>query len=581
MDNGKPIREAATSTSRWSPATSITRRLGRALEREFPASRGRSASAGQIIPWNFPLLMLAWKIAPALAAGNTVVLKPAEFTPLTALALRRDLPRGRPAARRRQHRHRRRRDRRGARRASRRRQDRLHRLDRGRPHHPRRRRPASGKKLSLELGGKSPFIVFDDADLDSAVEGVVDAIWFNQGQVCCAGSRLLVQEGVAERLIAKLRARMETLRVGDPLDKAIDIGAIVAPVQLERISELVEQGEQEGADAVPADVALPAEGCFFRRRCSPTSSPPRRVAQVEIFGPVLVAMTFRTPDEAVALANNTPLRARGQRLDGERSHLSMAQRLQAGVVWVNATNLFDAPAVRRLQGERLRPRGRAAWARAVPEIRMSRLPVRKTYKLFIGGDFPRSESGRTYQAEGQNVARASRKDVRDAVRAARAAQRQVGGDDCLQPRPGALPRRRDDGGAQRRARGIVHAAPKEVARSIDRVVWYAGWCGQARPGARLARTRSPAVLQLHAPGADRRGRGDRAARAGPRGSRLAGRARDRQRQHGGGGRHRAAARWPRSRWPRCSRPPTCPAVSSTSSPAGATRWRRCSRPTWT
>ena len=164
----------------------------------------------------------------------------------------------------------------------------------------------SGKKISLELGGKSPFVVFEDADLDSVVEGVVDAIWFNQGQVCCAGSRLLMQEGIAERLIAKLRARMEKLRVGSPLDKSVDMGAIVAPVPLERIRALVEQGAKEGAELWQPSWAVPKEGCFYPPTLFTNVAPSSTIAQVEIFGPVLVSMTFRTPDEAVALANNTP-----------------------------------------------------------------------------------------------------------------------------------------------------------------------------------------------------------------------------------------------------------------------------------
>jgi aldehyde dehydrogenase (NAD+) len=296
---------------------------------------------GQIIPWNFPLLMLAWKIAPALAMGNTVVLKPAEFTPLTALLFAEICAARRAAAGRGQHRHGR------------------------RPHraalveHPdvdkiaftgstevgriiRAATAGSGKKLSLELGGKSPFIVFEDADLDSVVEGVVDAIWFNQGQVCCAGSRILVQEGIAERLVERLRARMETLRVGDPLDKAVDIGAIVAPVQLERIRELVKQGEEEGATLWQPSWSCPRRGASTRRRCSRTCRP-STMAQEEIFGPVVVLMTFRTPEEAVELANNTPYGlAASVWTENVNLALDVAPKVKAGTVWINSTNLFDA-----------------------------------------------------------------------------------------------------------------------------------------------------------------------------------------------------------------------------------------------
>ncbi len=249
IDNGKPIRE-----SRDIDIPLVARHFyhhagwASLIDSEFPGTKPVGV-CGQIIPWNFPLLMLAWKIAPALAAGNTIVLKPAEFTPLTALAFAAICSRDGAASWCRQHRHRRRGDRRGA----------------GRPSGVdkiaftgstevgraiRKATAGTGKKLSLELGGKSPFIVFEDADLDSAVEGVVDAIWFNQGQVCCAGSRLLVAEGAADALYAKLRARMANLRIGDPLDKSTDVGAIVAPVQLERIRRLMRQGEEEGLEVL-------------------------------------------------------------------------------------------------------------------------------------------------------------------------------------------------------------------------------------------------------------------------------------------------------------------------------------------
>ena len=299
---------------------------------------------GQIIPWNFPLLMLAWKIAPALAAGCTIVLKPAEYTPLTALAFAElahdaglppgvlnivtgDGETGKLLVAH---------------------QD----VDKlaftGSTEVGRAIRQAtagSGKKLSLELGGKSPFIVFEDADLDSVVEGVVDAIWFNQGQVCCAGSRLLVQEGIAERLTSKLRERMERLRIGSPLDKAVDMGAIVAPVQLERIRSLVDQGRAEGAAMWQPSWACPTDGLFYPPTLFTDVSPSSTIAQVEIFGPVLVSMTFRTPDEAVALANNTPFGlAASVWTENINLALDVAPKVKAGVVWVNSTNLFDAAA---------------------------------------------------------------------------------------------------------------------------------------------------------------------------------------------------------------------------------------------
>ena len=342
MDNGKPIRE-----TRDIDVPLVARHFyhhagwAQLLASELPDERPLGV-VGQIIPWNFPLLMLAWKIAPALATGNTVVLKPAEFTSITAIAFAEilqqiGLPPGvvnivtgdgrtgealvkSPGV------------------------DKIAftgSTEVGR--HIRRTTAGTGKHLSLELGGKSPFIVFEDADLDSVVEGVVDAIWFNQGQVCCAGSRLLVQEGIAEQLFAKLRARMQKLRVGDPLDKAVDIGAIVAPVQLERIQRLVQQGIDEGACMWQPSWACPAEGYFFPPTLFTEVSPAATIAQVEIFGPVLVAMTFRTPTEAVALANNTAYGlAASIWSESINLALDVARGIKAGTIWINSTNLFDA-----------------------------------------------------------------------------------------------------------------------------------------------------------------------------------------------------------------------------------------------
>ncbi len=298
---------------------------------------------GQIIPWNFPLLMLAWKIAPAIAMGNTVVLKPARYTPLTALKFAEivqeiGLPPGviniltGEAAQ----------------------------VGETLVRHPgikkiaftgstdvgrsiRRATAGSGKKLSLELGGKSPFIVFDDADLDSVVEGVVDAIWFNQGQVCCAGSRLLVQENIADTLIMRLRARMERLRMGNPLDKAVDIGAIVSSTQLKDIQRLVAQGIEEGAQMWQPSWACPGDGYFFPPTLFTNVTPAATLAQVEIFGPVLVTMTFRTPAEAVELANNTRYGlAASVWSENINLALDIAPKLKAGSIWINCTNLFDA-----------------------------------------------------------------------------------------------------------------------------------------------------------------------------------------------------------------------------------------------
>src|SRR5215469_949551 len=342
LDNGKPIRE-----SRDIDIPLVARHFyhhagwAQLLDQEF-SGYVACGVVGQIIPWNFPLLMLAWKIAPALATGNTVILKPAEFTPITALAFAEicqeiGLPKG------------------------------VVNIVTGDGRtgeavvkHPdvdkiaftgstevgraiRKATAQSHKKLSLELGGKSPFIIFDDADLDSAVEGLVDGIWFNQGQVCCAGSRLLMQESIAEALVTMIRDRMETLRLGAPLDKAIDIGAIVAPVQLERIQRLVQQGVAEGAKMWQPSWACPTEGCFFPPTLFTEVSPAATIAQVEIFGPVLVAMTFRTPAEATTLANNTAYGlAASIWSESINLALDVARGIKAGTIWINCTNVFDA-----------------------------------------------------------------------------------------------------------------------------------------------------------------------------------------------------------------------------------------------
>ncbi len=312
------------------------------LEYAFPNRRPQPVGvAGQIIPWNFPLLMLSWKIAPALACGNTVVLKPAETTPLTALlfcdVLRQaELPAGvvnivtgdgRTGA--------------------------------ALVEHPdidkiaftgstevgkaiQRQLAGTGKRLTLELGGKAANIVFDDCALDQAVEGIVNGIYFNQGHVCCAGSRLFVQESIYEPLVEKLKRRLETLRVGDPLDKNTDVGAINSAMQLEKIKELVAAGEAEGAEIYQPPCRLPEKGYWFAPTVFTNVAQSYRIAQEEIFGPVLSVLTFRTPDEAVEKANNTPygLSAGVWTEKGSRI-LWMAQRLRAGVVWANTYNRFD------------------------------------------------------------------------------------------------------------------------------------------------------------------------------------------------------------------------------------------------
>jgi aldehyde dehydrogenase (NAD+) len=443
MDNGKPIREA-----RDIDVPLVARHfyyhagLAQLLSSELPDQEPLGV-CGAVIPWNFPLLMLAWKVAPALAAGNTVVLKPAEYTPLTALLFAEitreaGLPKG------------------------------VLNIVTGDGDtgaalvaHPdvnkiaftgstavgrkiREATAGTGKALTLELGGKSPYIVFDDADLDSAIEGLVDAIWFNQGQVCCAGSRLLVQEGIAERFHDKLKRRMDGLRLGDPLDKCIDVGAIVDPVQLATITALV-QGCKDG-QVYHAACDVPA-GCYYPPTLITGLSASSTLMQEEIFGPVLVSMTFRTPEEAVALANNTRYGlAASVWTENVNLALDMAPKIKAGVVWVNATNLFDAAAgfggVRESGFGReggwegllayLKPAGKAkplAPAKPVAEPALAEVAgLDRTAKLYIGGKQARPDGGYSqavWSPKGKllgHVGLGNRKDIRNAVEAAHAAK---------------------------------------------------------------------------------------------------------------------------------------------------------------
>ena len=452
LDNGKPIRE-----TRDLDIPLVARHFyhhagwAQLLDVEFAGYTGAGV-CGQIIPWNFPLLMLAWKVAPALAAGCTVVLKPAEFTPLTALCfaeLARDA--GLPAG--------------------------VLNVVTGDgetgkalvAHKDldklaftgstevgkiiRRATAGTGVKLSLELGGKSPFIVFDDADLDSVVEGVVDAIWFNQGQVCCAGSRLLVHEGIATQLEDKIRARMETLRIGSPLDKSIDMGAIVDPIQLDRIRTLVDAGVAEGSQMWQPSWAVPTEGCFYPPTLFTGVSPAARIVQEEIFGPVLVSMTFRTPSEAVELANNTPYGlASSVWTENINLALDIAPKIKSGIVWVNSTNLFDAaagfggykesgfgreggregmyeylvPSWKKNAAPLTEPAPFAPVAAASNDFAMP--DIDRTPKFFIGGKQVRPDGGYSIAVRGPDgqsvgeVGDGNRKDLRNAVSAALAAK---------------------------------------------------------------------------------------------------------------------------------------------------------------
>jgi aldehyde dehydrogenase (NAD+) len=516
LDNGKPIRE-----TRDLDIPLVARHFyhhagwAQLLATEF-AGYQPVGVVGQIVPWNFPLLMVAWKVAPALAAGNTIIMKPAEFTPLTALCfaeLTREV--GLPPG--------------------------VFNVVTGDGttgkhlvEHPdvnkiaftgstevgriiRKATAGTGKKLTLELGGKSPFIVFDDADLDSVVEGVVDAIWFNQGQVCCAGSRLLVHEGIADRLTQKLRARMEKLRVGSPLDKAVDMGAIVAPVQLERIRGLVEKGVEEGAKMWQPSWACPTEGYFYPPTLFTEVSPAATIAQVEIFGPVLVSMTFRTPKEAVELANNTPYGlAASVWTENINLALDVAPKLKAGVVWVNCTNMFDAASgfggyresgfgreggregmFEYLKadwetGEGRREKDVAVQKPAAAAERPSPIsplpPMDRTYKLFIGGKQARPDQGYSRKILGADgrvlgeVGEGNRKDIRNAVEAAHAGEgwARVSGHvraQILYYIAENLATRADEYAARIDAMtgDGTEAGAREVAAAIARLFTYAAW----------------------------------------------------------------------------------------------------------
>ena len=439
LDNGKPIRE-----SRDIDVPLVARHfyyhagMAQLMASELP-DREALGVCGQIIPWNFPLLMLAWKIAPAIACGNTVVLKPAEYTSLTALLFADicneagvppgviNIVTGEGAT--------------GAAIVEHGDIDKI--AFTGSTQVGRIIREAtagSGKSLTLELGGKSPYIVFDDADIDSAIEGLVDAIWFNQGQVCCAGSRLLVQEGIAETFYARLKRRMENLRLGDPLDKCIDIGAVVDPVQHAQISAMV---SGSGGTVFQPAIPLPETGCFYPPTLITGLATSDTLMQEEIFGPVLVGTTFRTPAEAVELANNTRY-GLAATVWSENINLALdiAPKLAAGVVWVNATNLFDAAA--GFGGVRESGFGReGGWegllAYTKPKRSLKALkPVAalpapetaktdtmdRTAKLYIGGKQARPDGGYSDAIWGPKGAllghagRANRKDVRNAVEAA-------------------------------------------------------------------------------------------------------------------------------------------------------------------
>jgi len=502
LDNGKPIRESRDIDIPLAQRH-FYYHAGQAqlFDSEY-AGRVAQGVCGQVIPWNFPLLMLSWKVAPALAAGNTVVLKPAEYTSLTALLFadicrQAGVPKGvvnivtgDGAV--------------GERVVTHPDVDKV--AFTGSTAVGRRIREAtagSGKALTLELGGKSPYIVFEDADLDSAVEGLVDAIWFNQGQVCCAGSRLLVQEGVASRFHAKLRARMDTLRVGSPLDKSIDVGAIVDPKQLEAIRKLVD-GNSSGT-TYRANCEMPESGCFYPPTLITGLSTADPLMQEEIFGPVLVGTTFRTPSEAVDLANNTRY-GLAATLWSENINvaLDIAPKLAAGVVWVNGTNMFDAAApfggVRESGfGREGGPEGMMAYSKpsgpgkALAKIagfssRADTEPqaVDRTAKLYVGGKQARPDGGHAYHVftkAGKLIGQAplaNRKDVRNAVEAARAAKGWAGTTGHLRAQilyyiAENLAARKDEFAARINRMTGGRSGAKEVDVSVNRLFTYAAW----------------------------------------------------------------------------------------------------------
>jgi len=502
MDNGKPIRETRDIDVPLA-VRHFYHHAGWAqlLESEFPDYEPVGV-IGQIVPWNFPFLIMAWKVAPALAAGNTIVLKPSRETSLSTLLFAHvceeaKIPPGvvniitGPGA-----------------------------VGDVIVRHPDVNKIAftgstevgrgiikaaagTGKKLTMELGGKSPFVVFENADLDGAVEGAVDAIWFNQGQVCCAGSRLFVQESVADRFVAKLKARMETLRVGDPLDKATDVGAIVSMTQRASIDKLVQQGVAEGAQIFQTSRC--PEGCFYPPTLLTNVEPASTVAQEEIFGPVLVAMTFRTPAEAAQLSNNTRYGLAASIWSEDINvALDLAPKIKCGVVWVNCTNQFDAAV--GFGGYRESGYGREggregmldylkAKAKQVPAAPVSDAApeiitdeIDRTAKLYIGGKQARPDGGYSRAIKGPggafvgHVGEGNRKDIRNAVEAA--AKAESWGTTTGHARAQILyyvaenlVQRSGEFAARLRAMTGVSkaAAAKEVETSVKRLFTYAAW----------------------------------------------------------------------------------------------------------
>ena len=500
LDNGKPIREARDIDIPLAQRHFYYHAgMAQLMDAELP-DRQALGVCGQIIPWNFPLLMLAWKIAPALAMGNTVVLKPAEYTSLTALLFadicqQAGVPKGvvnivtgdGAVGEMIVHAN----------------------VDKiaftGSTAVGRTIRAATaetGKALSLELGGKSPYIVFDDADLDSAVEGLVDAIWFNQGQVCCAGSRLLLHEPIANVFYAKLKARMDKLRIGNPLDKSIDIGAIVDPTQLETIAALVD--ENTAGETYQSPAVLPETGCYYPPTLITGLNTADPLMQEEIFGPVLVSTTFRTPSEAVELANNTRYGlAASVWSENINLALDIAPKLASGIVWINGTNMMDAAA--GFGGMRESGFGReGGWegllAYTKPRQKTKALspiapfsgtaeptdPLDRTAKLYIGGKQARPDGGYSRNVYGKSgklmgqSSLANRKDLRNAVEAAHAAKAWSKTTGHLRAQilyylAENLSARAEEFAGRLNAMSGGRSGTKEVEAAISRLFSYAAW----------------------------------------------------------------------------------------------------------
>ena len=506
LDNGKPLRE-----TRDVDVPLVARHFyhhagwASVLDSEMPNTSAYGV-IGQIIPWNFPLLMLAWKVAPALAAGNTVVLKPAEYTSLSALYFAEltqnaGLPSGvfnlvTGAGET------------GRTLASHGDVDKV--AFTGSTQVGREIRTLTAgtdKGLTLELGGKSPFLVFADADIDSAIEGVVDGIWFNQGQVCCAGSRLLVQESISEAFLSKLKQRMKSLRIGNPLDKTTDMGAIVSQSQLKNIQAYIDGAKKEGASCWHTETPLPESGWYFHPTLVTDVFPAHTIMTEEVFGPVLAAMTFRTHQEAIEIANNTRYGLAAS-IWSENINLSLevASKLKAGVIWINSTNEFDAAS--GFGGYRESGFGREGGREGLWAYRKSSLdlppddqppasavaPVApnptgaldKTSKLYIGGRQVRPDSGYSCgvaACDGSligTVGKGNRKDIRNAVEAAHSVSKW--GSASAHHRAQVLYflaenlEIRADEFSQRLKMLTGANGDLQVKESINRLFFYAGWC---------------------------------------------------------------------------------------------------------